>query len=144
MKRLNGLPASARTRIWTAVALATLGLSIAGCGSSPYEGDKMLLLHGNMYNVSKYKQYAAKVEGTLASGEAVNLSGVERKQFTQYLEPGPVRVTTAWTMDDQVVIYQSKDVSKYSELSKMRDTFESANKKFQSFVLSKSASELKL
>lgn len=139
MKRLNGMSA-----LWGLVALAALGLALAGCGSAPYEGDKILLLHGNMYTVSGYKQYTAKVEGTLASGEAVNLSGVDKKTFNEFLEQGSVRVTTAWSLDDQVVVYQSKDVTSFSELSKMRSSFEGANKKLQSFVLSKTESQLKL
>ena len=125
------------------VAMAT----VAGCGSTTriYDADKMLILHGDMYNVSKYAAYSSRIEGTLPNGEVVDLDRASKKEFNRYLEQAsPIQVTTKFLMDDREVIYESKGIDSYSEFSNLVRDFKSARKKFQKFMGDKKATQLDL
>jgi len=130
----------------TAMFLAFAMAIVAGCGSTNvYDADKMLILHGDMHNVSKYTTYSSRIDGTLPNGEVIDLDRTNKKQFNRYLEQhSEIHVTTKFVMDDQEVIYESKQVDSYSEFSSLVSDFKSARKKFQRFMGKKKATQLDL
>ena len=94
----------------TAMFLAFAMAVVAGCGSTTnvYDANKMLILHGDMHNVSKYTTYSSSIEGTLPNGEVIDLDRTSKKQFKSYLEQhSEIHVTTKFLMDDQEVIYEA-------------------------------------
>ena len=113
-----------RTALFLALAMAVA----AGCGSTQvYDADKMLILHGDMHNVSKYTTYSSRIEGTLPNGEVVDLDRAGKKEFNSLLEQGsPIHVTTKFLMDDNEVIYESVRIDSYSEFSSFVKDFKSA------------------
>ena len=133
----------------TRTALLALAIAFsAGCGSTTtnvYDADKMLILHGDMHNVSKYTTYSSSIEGTLPSGKVVDLDRAGKKEFNDLLEQGsPIHVTTKFLMDDNEVVYESVRIDSYSEFSRFVKDFESARKKFQKFMGNKKATQLDL
>ena len=125
--------------------LATL-LTLAGCGSTQVVNqDKTLVVHGDMYNVSKFDYFSSSIEGTMPNGEVVDVEQASRKEFNALLKRGkPIRVSTAFLLGEEIVVYESKDVDSYSELSGMRKRFERANGKFQKFMSRPKESQLTL
>ena len=131
-------------RIASALLLSMLILT--GCGSSPPVAvEKTMVLHGKMYQVARYSTYAAVVEGQLPNGEVVDLTNVKKGQFNDYLKQGsPIQVTTKFVMDETDVVYESKSVKGYGELSSMTSSFNRAAKKFTRFMDDSGESQLKL
>ena len=131
-------------RIASALLLSMLILT--GCGSSPPVAvEKTMVLHGKMYQVARYSTYAAVVEGQLPNGEVVDLMNVKKGQFNDYLKQGsPIQVTTKFVMDETDVVYESKSVKGYGELSSMTSSFNRAAKKFTRFMDDSGESQLKL
>ena len=131
-------------RIASALLLSMLLLT--GCGSSPRVAvEKTMVLHGKMYQVARYSTYAAVVEGQLPNGEVVDLTNVKKGQFNDYLKQGsPIQVTTKFVMDETDVVYESKSVKGYGELSSMTSSFNRAAKKFTRFMDDSGESQLKL
>ncbi len=129
-----------------APALVFIMLILTGCGSSPPVAvEKSMILHGKMYQVARYSTYAAIVEGQLPNGEVVGLTNVKRAQFNDYLKQGsPIQVTTKFVMDDTNIVYESKTVKGYSELSSMASALNRAAKKFSRFMDDPGESQLKL
>ena len=131
----------------TAMFLAFAMAVVAGCGSTTnvYDANKMLILHGDMHNVSKYTTYSSSIEGTLPNGEVIDLDRTSKKQFKSYLEQhSEIHVTTKFLMDDQEVIYESKGIDSYSQFSSLVSDFKTARKKFQKFMGNKKATQLDL
>ena len=129
----------------TLVAVAAAMLLVAGCGGTKvYDLDKTVVLHGNMYNVTDTKSFTSRVEGTLPSGEVVNLARAEKDDIERYTDQGPMRVTTAFVLDGQDIIYESVDVEKWSEFRKLRNDFEDARDDLQEFMADKKDTQLEL
>ena len=130
----------------TAIFLALVSAVVAGCGSTKiYDADKMLILHGDMHNVSKYTTYSSRIEGTLPNGDVIDLDQTDKKQFNAYLEQhGEIQVTTKFVMDGQEVIYESKGIESYSQFTSLVRGFDKARKKFQKFMGNKKATQLDL
>ena len=133
------------TRLSTTLAVVAAMLFAAGCGGTKvYDLDKTIVLHGNMYNITETKSFTSRVEGTLPSGEVVNLERAEKKEVQNLLEQGPMRLTTAFVLDGQDVIYESVDIEKWSEFKRMRDDFEDAEEDLRDFVADKKETQLEL
>jgi hypothetical protein len=83
-------------RFITGLALLLTLFSITGCGGTKvYNSDKTLVLHGDMFNVSKFEYFSSKVEGALPNGDVVDLQRASKSDVNGYLKQGsPIRVTT--------------------------------------------------
>ena len=131
----------------TAFSVVIILVLTAGCGSKPPQlsnVDKTLILHGNMFNVSKFSSFSTSIVGVAPDGEKIDLNRAGKKQINNTLKTkgSPIRVTTAFMMDTQEVVYESRDVTSYSQFSSMVKNFESANKKFQKFMADQKQTQL--
>ena len=132
-----GLPLPIASTLLFVLLAVLLALTLTGCGSSKPKVavEKTMILHGKMYNVSRYSTYAAVVEGQLPDGEVLPLTNVKKGQFNDYLKQGsPIQVTTKFVMDSEDVIYESKSVKSSGDFSSMTSSFSRAAKKFSKFM----------
>ena len=129
------------------VFLAFLMIALAGCFSSTkvYQTDKTIQYDGALYNMSNVQKIGATVEGKLPNGEVKNMRGMSKKDVEALLkQSSPIQVVTAIDMDDRQLIYERRNITKYSEFSSMVKKFESAGKKVSKFMADKKATQLKL
>ena len=127
--------------------LAFLMLALVGCFSSTkvYQTDKTIQYDGALYNMSNVQKIGATIEGKLPNGEVKNMRGMSKKDVTALLkQSSPIQVVTAIDMDDRQLVYERRNITKYSEYSSMVKKFESAAKKVSSFMADKKATQLKL
>ena len=117
-------------------ALVVLLAALSACGgTSIKEPDKTMVLHNSIYNVSKVTQFTSFVQGTLTSGEEMDLSRTKRGDFNDLLDASPrIRVVTGWNLDDQQVVFESRDVEKWGDFKDARGKFEDANGKLVKFM----------
>ena len=130
-----------------AILLAFCLLALVGCFSSTkvYQTDKTITYNGALYNMSNVQKIGSRVEGKLPNGDVRNMKGMNKKAVTALLQEGsPIMVTTALDMDSQELVYERRNITKYSEYSSMVNRFESAGKKVTSFMANKKATQLKL
>lgn len=122
-------------------------LSLGGCFSSTkvYQTDKTIMYSGSLYNMSNVQKIDSRIEGKLPNGDVKNMKGMNKKEVTALLkESSPIMVTTAIDLDSQELIYERRNVTKYSEYSSMVKKFESAGKKVASFMANEKSTQLKL
>ena len=122
-------------------------LILVGCFSSTkvYQTDKTIAYDGSLYNMSNVQKISTKIEGVLPNGEVANMKGMEKRAVEALLNQGsPVTVTTAFEMDGQELLYERRNVTKYSQFSSMMSKFESAGKKVSKFMADKKKTQLKL
>lgn len=122
-------------------------LLLAGCISSSkvYNNDKNVVYRGTMYNLANVKQINSVVTGKLNDDKEVNLKNADRKQVEAYLDQNsPMFVKMAFEFDDQELVYRASSVSKWSEFSKMRKSFESAGNQISKLMADKKKIQLKL
>jgi hypothetical protein len=122
-------------------------LALVGCISSTkvYQTDKTISYNGSLYNMSNVQKVDALIRGEMPNGDIKNMKGMDKKAVEALLKEGsPIMVTTVIAMDGEDLIYERRNVSKYSTYSSMKKKFESAGKKVESFMANKKATQLKL
>lgn len=126
--------------------LILAALMLSACGSTKvYNNDKTIVYKDNIYNVSAVKQIGTSVTGKLADDSTVDLSGADKKKVQSLLKAsGPIFVTMKFNLDSDEMVYRAKSVSKYSEYSRMKSDFDSANKKVIKLMGDKKQMQLKL
>jgi len=73
------------------------------------------------------------------------MKGMDKKAVEALLkQSSPIMVTTAFEMDGQELLYERRNVTKYSQFSSMVSKFESAGKKVSKFMADKKKTQLKL
>jgi hypothetical protein len=129
-----------------AVSVLSL-LLLAGCISSAkvYNNDKTVVYNGAIYNLGNVKQVQPKISGKLSDTKTVDLRNADRKQVEAYLkEYGTIYVRMAYGFDDQEMLYRASSVSKWSEYSKMKSSFDNAGKQINSLMADKKKLQVKL
>lgn len=122
-------------------------LLLAGCISSSkvYNNDKTVVYNGSIYNMANVKQVATSITGKLKDDTVVNLKGSDKKKIENYIKQnGTVYVRMAFTMDDQEMLYRSKEIDSYSDYKRMNSAFEKAGNQISSLMGSKKKRQLKL
>jgi len=143
-------PSQVKSRFGRTLVLAASVLSmllLAGCISSSkvYNNDKNVVYRGTMYNMSNVKQISSVITGKLDDDTEVKLTSADRKQVEAYLDDNsPMFVKMAFEFDDQELVYRASSISKWSEYSKMKSSFESAGKKISKLMANKKQIQLKL
>ena len=143
-------PSQVKSRFGRTLVLAASVLSmllLAGCISSSkvYNNDKNVVYRGTMYNMSNVKQISSVITGKLDDDKEVKLTNADRKQVEAYLDDNsPMFVKMAFEFDDQELVYRASSISKWSEYSKMKSSFESAGKKIGKLMADKKQIQLKL
>jgi lipopolysaccharide export LptBFGC system permease protein LptF len=143
-------PSQVKSRLARTLILAVSVLSmllLAGCISSSkvYNNDKNVVYRGTMYNLANVKQTRSVITGKLKDDTEVQLTNADRKQVEAYLdENSPMFVKMAFEFDDQELVYRASSISKWSEYSKMKSSFESAGKKISKLMANKKQIQLKL
>jgi hypothetical protein len=126
------------------MALVVLGL--AGCGGTKvYTVDKSVVYKGSIYNLSNVQVVSSRVEGTLPSGDLVNLRGADKNRINALLdEHSSFNVATFVLMDQQEMMYQVGTVKKYSDFTTLTKNLNSAMGKIQKFMGDKKKRQLQL
>ena len=143
-------PSQVKSRLARTLVLAVSVLSmllLAGCISSSkvYNNDKNVVYRGTMYNLANVKQTRSVITGKLKDDTEVQLTNADRKQVEAYLdENSPMFVKMSFEFDDQELVYRASSISKWSEYSKMKSSFESAGKKISKLMADKKQIQLKL
>jgi len=133
-----------------ALVLATFVLSVmmlAGCVASAkvYQNDKTVVYNGATYNLANVKQIKSKISGKLSDTNTVDLLNADKKQIESYLkEYNTIYVRMAFEFDDQEMLYRASSVSKYSEYSKMKNSFDNAGDQINKLMADKKKLQLKL
>ena len=128
------------------LALSACVLMLSGCGGTKvYNNDKTVVYRDNIYNVSTVRQIGTEVTAKLADDSVVDLTHADKRKVQDLLkESSPVFVTMKFDLDSDEIIYRAKSVSKYSEYSRMKSDFDSANKKIVKLMGDKKQMQLKL
>jgi len=128
------------------ILLALCTLSLAGCGSTKvYTANKSMVYRDNLYNMSGVQQISSSVEGKLSNGEVQDMKGMDKKAVEALLkENSPVMVSMIIKMDDKEMVYQQKEISKYSDYSKMSKSLGNAMSSIGKFMANSSSTQLKL
>lgn len=121
-------------------------LSLSGCGSTKvYNASKTVVYNGSTYNLSNVQRIGSRVEGTLPSGDKVQLERIDKKGFNALLDDNKfIQVTTFMELDDKEFVYRNKQVKSYSDFSKMLKSQESGMNSINKFMANKKSTQLKL
>jgi len=137
-------------RLGRMLVFATLVLSVmmlAGCIASAkvYQNDKSVVYNGATYNLSNVAQIKSKISGKLSDTNTVDLLNADKKQIEAYLsEYKTIYVRMAFDFDNQEMLYRASSVSKYSDYSKMKSSFENAGNQINKLMADKKKLQLKL
>ncbi|MGA9574950.1 MAG: hypothetical protein WBS20_13500 [Lysobacterales bacterium] len=129
-----------------AVSVVSL-LLLAGCISSAkvYNNDKTVVYNGAIYNLGNVKQIQPKISGKLSDTKTVDLTNADKKQIEAYLkEYKTIYVRMAYNFDDQEMLYRASSVSKWSDYSKMKSSFDKAGKQINGLMADKKKLQVKL
>ncbi len=140
----KAFPFIGRTLLLTVAIMAML--SLAGCGGTKvYKNDKTVVYNGAVYNLSNVMTIESKISGKLSDSKTVDLKGADRKQIEAYLEEyNSIYVRMAFDLDEKEMLYRASAVEKWSEYSKMKDSFENASKQINKLLGDKKKMQLKL
>lgn len=139
-----------RRTLGRALVFATFALSVAmlaGCVASAkvYNNDKTVVYNGATYNLGNVKQIKSKISGKLSDTKTVDLLNADKKQIEAYLkEYNTIYVRMAFDFDDQEMLYRASSVSKWSDYSKMKSSFDNAGKQINSLMADKKKLQVKL
>ena len=129
------------------VTCALLAMTLAGCVASAkvYQNDKTVVYNGATYNLANVKQIKSKISGKLSDTNTVDLLNADKKQIEAYLkEYKTIYVRMAFDFDDQEMLYRASSVTKYSDYSKMKSSFDNAGKQINSLMADKKKLQIKL
>ena len=126
--------------------LALVVLSLSGCGSTKvYNASKTVVYNNSTYNLSNVQRIGSRVEGTLPSGDKVQLQQIDKKGFNALLDENNfVQVTAYIELDDKDFVYRNKQVKSYSDYSKILKSQSSAMDSINKFMANKKSTQLKL
>ena len=121
-------------------------LSLSGCGSTKvYNASKTVVYNNSTYNLSNVQRIGSRVEGTLPSGDKVQLQQIDKKGFNALLDENNfVQVTAYIELDDKDFVYRNKQVKSYSDYSKILKSQSSAMNSINKFMANKKSTQLKL
>ncbi len=137
-------------RLGRTLVFSTLVLSVvllAGCVASAkvYNNDKTVVYNGATYNLGNVKQIKSKISGKLSDTKTVDLTNADKKQIEAYLkEYKSIYVRMVVDFDDQEMLYRASSVSKWSDYSKMKSSFDNANKQINGLMADKKKLQVKL
>ncbi len=136
-------------RLGRALVFVTCVLSVmmlAGCGSTKvYQNDKTLVYNGATYNLGNVKEIKSTISGKLSDTNTVDLRNADKKQIEAYLdEYKTIYVRMAFNFDDKEMLYRASSVSKYSDYSKMKKSFDDAGNQINKLMANKKKLQLKL
>ena len=137
-------------RLGRTLVLATSVLSVlllAGCmgGATVYNNDKTVVYNGATYKLGNVKQIKSKISGKLSDTNSVDLLNADEKQIEAYLkEYKTIYVRMAFDFDDQEMLYRASSVSKWSDYSKMKNSFDDAGKQINALMADKKKLQVKL
>ena len=129
------------------VVLLALGMiALAGCGSTKvYTAEKTIVYKDSLYNLSGVQQVGSRIDGQAADGSTVNMRSLDKKGVEKLLKENPeMVVTTLVVMDDKEVVYERRQVKKYSDYSKMASRLDGAMKDINKFMADGKKTQLKL
>jgi hypothetical protein len=121
-------------------------LSLSGCGSTKvYNISKTMVYNGSTYNLSNVQRIGSRVEGTLPSGDKVQLQQMDKKGFNALLDENKnIQVTAYVELDEKEFVYRNKRVSSYSDYTKILKSQTSAMNNINKFMANKKSTQLKL
>ena len=121
-------------------------LSLSGCGSTKvYNVSKTMVYNGSTYNLSNVQRIGSRVEGTLPSGDKVQLQQMDKKGFNALLDENKnIQVTAYVELDEKEFVYRNKRVSSYSDYTKILKSQTSAMNDINKFMANKKSTQLKL
>jgi len=121
-------------------------IALAGCGSTKvYTAEKTLVYQGSIFNLSGVQKMGSRIDGTATDGTTVNLGALDKKDVEAELKANSgMVVTTLVLMDDKEMVYERKQVKKYSDYSKMKSRLEGAMKDITKFMADGKKTQLKL
>ena len=129
------------------VVLLALGMiALAGCGSTKvYTAEKTIVYKESLYNLSGVQQVGSRIDGQAADGSTVNMRSLDKKGVEKLLKDNPdMVVTTLVVMDDNEMVYERRQVKKYSDYSKMEGRLDDAMKDISKFMADGKKTQLKL
>ena len=111
-------------------------LSLSGCGSTKvYNVSKTMVYNGSTYNLSNVQRIGSRVEGTLPSGDKVQLQQMDKKEFNALLDENKnIQVTAYVELDEKEFVYRNKQVKSYSDYTKILKSQESAMNSINKFM----------
>lgn len=126
--------------------LAVGMIALAGCGSTKvYTAEKTLVYKDAIYNLSDVQQMGSRIDGQAADGSTVNMRLLDKKGVEKLLKDNPgMVVTTLVVMDDKEMVYERRQVKKYSDYSKMASRLDGAMKDITKFMADGKKTQLKL
>ena len=126
--------------------LAVGMIALAGCGSTKvYTADKTLVYKDAIYNLSGVQQVGSRVDGKKADDSTVNMRSLDKKAVEKLLKDNPgMVVTTLVLMDDKEMVYERRQVKKYSDYNKMVNRLDGAMKDITKFMADGKKTQLKL
>lgn len=125
--------------------LAVLSLLAACGGTQVYDTTRTVVYNDAMYNVTDTKTFSSVVEGTLADGSKVDLSGADRKRVEALLkENGPMNVRMSFEFDEQEMLYRSGKVERWSDFNKMSGDMDDARKDINRLMKEKKTAQIKI
>jgi hypothetical protein len=126
--------------------LAVGMIALAGCGSTKvYTAEKTLVYKDAIYNLSDVQQMGSRIDGQAADGSTVNMRSLDKKGVEKLLKDNPgMVVTTLVVMDDKEMVYERRQVKKYSDYSKMASRLDGAMKDITKFMADGKKTQLKL
>lgn len=148
--RKNTTYLKAQRRFGSTLVLIISALSmllLAGCISSSrvYNNDKNIVYNGTMYNMANVKQIKSTITGIQDGDGQIDLKNANRKEFEALLdEEKSIYVRMAFEFDDQELLYRASEVTKWSQFTKMKNSFESAGKQISKLMANKKQIQLKL
>jgi len=121
-------------------------LSLSGCGSTKvYNVSKTMVYNGSTYNLGNVQRIGSRVEGTLPSGDKVQLQQMDKKGFNALLDENKnIQVTAYVELDEKEFVYRNKRVSRYSDYTKILKSQTSAMNDINKFMANKKSTQLKL
>jgi len=121
-------------------------LSLSGCGSTKvYNVSKTMVYNGSTYNLSNVQRIGSRVEGTLPSGDKVQLQQMDKKGFNALLDENKnIQVTAYVELDEKEFVYRNKRVNSYSDYTKILKSQTSAMNNINKFMANKKSTQLKL
>jgi hypothetical protein len=104
-----------------------------------------MVYNGSTYNLSNVQRIGSRVEGTLPSGDKVQLQQMDKKGFNALLDENKnIQVTAYVELDEKEFVYRNKRVSSYSDYTKILKSQTSAMNNINKFMANKKSTQLKL
>jgi len=121
-------------------------LCLSGCGSTKvYTANKTIVYGGDLYNMATVQRIGSRVDGALPGGDVVNMRSLDKKGVEGLLkEHSSLMVSTIVEMDSQEMVYERRNITRYSDFSKMTKNLDSALSKINKFMADKKSTQLKL